>query len=121
MGRGDSVGQPERATQDRVIALFRDELAYRYLGDWSDRSSWRVLTSSMSRLIREGNRTSGSEDMASARNSPSPYFFLPESFSVSHCMTGTRSIESGGWGRYSRISAMDGALMVAGVAPRVRS
>ena len=31
------VGQPERATQDRVIALFRDELGYRYLGNWSDR------------------------------------------------------------------------------------
>ncbi|WP_295452311.1 type I restriction endonuclease [uncultured Thiodictyon sp.] len=32
-----TVGQPERATQDRVIALFRDELGYRYLGDWTDR------------------------------------------------------------------------------------
>lgn len=31
------VGQPERATQDRVVALFRDELWYRYLGDWTDR------------------------------------------------------------------------------------
>jgi type I restriction enzyme R subunit len=31
------IGKPERATQDRIIALFRDELKYRYLGDWSDR------------------------------------------------------------------------------------
>lgn len=31
------IGQPERATQDRVLALFRDELDWRYLGDWSDR------------------------------------------------------------------------------------
>jgi type I restriction enzyme R subunit len=27
----------ERETQDRVIALFRDELHYRYLGNWADR------------------------------------------------------------------------------------
>jgi type I restriction enzyme R subunit len=32
-----SVGQPERATQNRVLTLFRHELGYRYLGDWSDR------------------------------------------------------------------------------------
>ena len=32
-----AVGQPERATQNRVITLFRDELGYRYLGDWTDR------------------------------------------------------------------------------------
>ena len=31
------IGQPERATQNRVIALFRDELDYDFLGDWSDR------------------------------------------------------------------------------------
>jgi len=31
------VGQPERATQNRVIAQLRDELGYRYLGDWTDR------------------------------------------------------------------------------------
>lgn len=32
-----SIGQPERATQNRIISLFRDELGYRYLGDWTDR------------------------------------------------------------------------------------
>jgi type I restriction enzyme, R subunit len=32
-----SIGQPERATQNRVIALFRDELHYRYLGNWQRR------------------------------------------------------------------------------------
>jgi type I restriction enzyme R subunit len=34
----NTVGQPERATQNRVLALFRDELGYRCLGDWVDRS-----------------------------------------------------------------------------------
>ncbi len=32
-----AVGQPERTTQNRVIALCRDELGYRTLGDWTDR------------------------------------------------------------------------------------
>ncbi len=32
-----SIGQPERITQNRIITLFRDELDYRYLGDWTDR------------------------------------------------------------------------------------
>lgn len=32
-----TVGQIERATQNRVIKLFRDHLDYDYLGDWHDR------------------------------------------------------------------------------------
>jgi len=31
------IGNPERVTQNRIIALFRDELGYRYLGDRTDR------------------------------------------------------------------------------------
>ena len=37
-----SVGQPERATQNRVIALFVEELGYRYLGDWTSESLNRL-------------------------------------------------------------------------------
>jgi type I restriction enzyme R subunit len=33
----NAIGHSERQTQNRVIALFRDELHYRFLGDWSDR------------------------------------------------------------------------------------
>jgi type I restriction enzyme R subunit len=32
-----SIGKPERATQDRIISLFRDDLGYRYVGNWIDR------------------------------------------------------------------------------------
>lgn len=31
------IGQPERATQNRVITLFQTELGYNYLGNWQDR------------------------------------------------------------------------------------
>jgi type I restriction enzyme R subunit len=36
------IGKPERATQDRVIDLFRDELGYRVLGDWSERANRHI-------------------------------------------------------------------------------
>ena len=32
-----TVGQPERTSQNRVVALFRDTLKYRYLGNWQYR------------------------------------------------------------------------------------
>ncbi len=38
----NTVGQPERQTQNRVIALFRDELGYRFLGDWTDRANSNI-------------------------------------------------------------------------------
>ncbi|MCW5592678.1 MAG: HsdR family type I site-specific deoxyribonuclease [Burkholderiales bacterium] len=37
-----AIGKPERATQDRVIRLFRETLGYRFLGDWSERSNRHV-------------------------------------------------------------------------------
>ncbi len=32
-----TVGQRERVTQNRVVKLFREQLGYRYLGNWTDR------------------------------------------------------------------------------------
>jgi type I site-specific deoxyribonuclease, HsdR family len=32
-----NVGQVERATQNRIVKLFREQLGYRYLGNWIDR------------------------------------------------------------------------------------
>jgi type I restriction enzyme R subunit len=50
------VGQPERATQNRVVALFRDELGYRYLGDWTDRFNNRNIEEGMlsAHLMKDG-------------------------------------------------------------------
>ncbi len=32
-----AVGQIERKTQQRVVKLFREQLGYAHLGDWTDR------------------------------------------------------------------------------------
>jgi len=37
-----TIGKPERVTQNRVIALVRDELGYRYIGDWSGRDNSNI-------------------------------------------------------------------------------
>ena len=47
------IGQPERATQNRVIALFRDELGYRFLGDWTDRDNSNIEESLLSPWLRK--------------------------------------------------------------------
>lgn len=38
-----SVGQRERATQNRVVRLFQDHLNYAYLGNWMDRPNNRNI------------------------------------------------------------------------------
>ena len=50
-----TVGKSERVTQDRVIALFRKELGYRFLGDRSDRDNSNIEESLLSEyLLRVG-------------------------------------------------------------------
>ena len=50
------IGNSERETQNRIIALFRDELDYRYLGDWSDREGNSTIEDGMltAYLLRNG-------------------------------------------------------------------
>ena len=42
-----SISQSERATQNRVARLFRDELGYRHLGDWSGRAGNSCIEESL--------------------------------------------------------------------------
>ena len=42
MSKND-IGQRERLTQDRVVALFRDKLRYMYLGNWEERDGNRNI------------------------------------------------------------------------------
>lgn len=42
-----SIGQPERVAQNRVIALFKNELGYEYLGNWQDRPHNRNIEESL--------------------------------------------------------------------------
>lgn len=38
-----NIGKPERATQNRVIKLFCEELGYAYLEDWSEHAGNRSV------------------------------------------------------------------------------
>ncbi|MEK7768951.1 MAG: hypothetical protein AAB286_04425 [Pseudomonadota bacterium] len=38
-----TVGQREKRTQKRVVTLFREQLGYDYLGDWTDRACNRNI------------------------------------------------------------------------------
>jgi type I restriction enzyme R subunit len=46
-----TVGQIEKKTQARIVALFRDQLGYDYLGNWIDRADNRNLEEAYLRLF----------------------------------------------------------------------
>ena len=54
----DPISKPERATQERVIALFTQQLGYRYLGDWSGREGNHCIEEALltAHLTRSGYR-----------------------------------------------------------------
>jgi hypothetical protein len=48
----------ERATQDRVIALFTQQLGYRYLGNWADRAGNHCVEEGLlSAYLKRGRST----------------------------------------------------------------
>ena len=49
-----TVGQIEKKTQQRVVRLFREQLGYDYLGDWTEREGNRNIEESLLRaFLRE--------------------------------------------------------------------
>src|SRR5947209_8723625 len=54
--QAQTVGQLERRTQDRVVALFRNRLGYEYLGNWEEREGNSNIEADMLRafLSRSG-------------------------------------------------------------------
>jgi type I restriction enzyme R subunit len=51
------VGQPERATQNRVVELFRAELGYAHLGDWSERINSNIEERFLAAWLRSRGHT----------------------------------------------------------------
>ena len=54
----------ERQTQNRVITLFRDELSYDYLGDWTDRSNSNIEESLLTANLLKNGYTQGQINVA---------------------------------------------------------
>lgn len=47
------IGDIERQTQNRVVSLFRDQLGYRYLGNWGERGGQNVEEEILSEWLKE--------------------------------------------------------------------
>lgn len=53
----NGIGKPELVTQGRVVALFRDELGYRYLGNWKDRTNSNVEDGILAAFLERAGHT----------------------------------------------------------------
>ncbi|MGA2502487.1 MAG: HsdR family type I site-specific deoxyribonuclease [Anaerolineales bacterium] len=58
------VGAPERETQNRIIALFRDELHYRYLGDRTDFENTNIEEGLLTAWLTKNGSTSDQSSTA---------------------------------------------------------
>jgi type I restriction enzyme R subunit len=47
-----TVGQKERAAQNRVVKLFQEQLGYRYLGNWEYRDNSNIEEADLSRFLK---------------------------------------------------------------------
>ncbi|MDO9483886.1 MAG: hypothetical protein Q8S96_11560 [Hydrogenophaga sp.] len=87
-----SINKPERATQDRVIALFTQQLGYRYLGNWADRAGNHCVEEGLLpvHLARRGDRprTAGAAPAALAagrkQHERKPVWFRRETLRTHH-------------------------------------
>ena len=59
-----TIGQRERATQDRIVTLFQHVLGYEYLGDWSDRENNRNIEESIPKSLKPSGKPSRSFSLA---------------------------------------------------------
>ena len=51
-----TISQIERATQNRVVKLFREQLGYDYLGNWEDRPNNRNIEETYLRAFLKGKQ-----------------------------------------------------------------
>jgi type I restriction enzyme, R subunit len=57
MSSGGPIGKSERTTQDRIIQLFREQLGYTFMGDWSDFDNRPVNETLLRRFLTRQGRT----------------------------------------------------------------
>jgi hypothetical protein len=54
-----TVGQIEKKTQQRAVELFREQVGYDYLGDWTEREGNRSIGEDLLRAFLRGGQEKG--------------------------------------------------------------